>query len=59
MSVPRSKTTANMPRAGRFQINAKNYFITYPRCSLTKEEAQGRGPFPIEILFLPDEYQIH
>ncbi|AED89163.1 replication-associated protein [Jatropha curcas mosaic virus-[Jalgaon]] len=23
----------------RFQINAKNYFLTYPRCSLTKEEA--------------------
>ncbi|AFM77725.1 replication associated protein Rep [French bean leaf curl virus] len=23
----------------RFQINAKNYFITYPKCSLSKEEA--------------------
>ncbi|CAZ65451.1 AC1 protein [Crassocephalum yellow vein virus - Yuanjiang] len=23
----------------RFQINARNYFLTYPRCSLTKEEA--------------------
>ncbi|QBO66578.1 replication associated protein [Papaya yellow leaf curl virus] len=23
----------------RFQINAKNYFFTYPKCSLTKEEA--------------------
>ncbi|CAI45391.1 AC1 protein [Senecio yellow mosaic virus] len=23
----------------RFQINAKNYFLTYPHCSLTKEEA--------------------
>ncbi|AIR77190.1 replicase protein [Jatropha leaf crumple virus] len=29
----------------RFIINAKNYFLTYPRCSLTKEEAlsQIRG----------------
>ncbi|AGS77269.1 AC1 [Hemidesmus yellow mosaic virus] len=27
-----------MPRSGRFSINAKNYFLTYPRCSLTKEE---------------------
>ncbi|ADO40861.1 replicase [Bhendi yellow vein India virus [India:Sonipat:EL12:2006]] len=23
----------------RFKINAKNYFLTYPKCSLTKEEA--------------------
>nr|QEF51070.1 Rep [Tomato leaf curl Palampur virus] len=23
----------------RFRINAKNYFLTYPKCSLTKEEA--------------------
>ncbi|BAG68479.1 AC1 protein [Eupatorium yellow vein virus-[Japan:Kagawa:Tomato:1997]] len=23
----------------RFQINSKNYFLTYPQCSLTKEEA--------------------
>ncbi|ADO41029.1 replicase [Bhendi yellow vein mosaic virus [India:Delhi:OY133:2006]] len=23
----------------RFQINSKNYFLTYPKCSLTKEEA--------------------
>ncbi|AAU00333.1 AC1 protein [Tomato leaf curl Guangdong virus] len=28
-----------MPRAGRFSIKAKNYFLTYPQCSLTKEEA--------------------
>ncbi|CAZ40066.1 replication protein [Clerodendrum golden mosaic Jiangsu virus] len=28
-----------MPRAGRFSIKAKNYFLTYPHCSLTKEEA--------------------
>ncbi|CAD90090.1 AC1 protein [Euphorbia leaf curl virus] len=26
-----------MPRA--FRLNAKNYFLTYPKCSLTKEEA--------------------
>nr|ALO78644.1 truncated Rep [Cotton leaf curl Multan alphasatellite] len=23
----------------RFKVQAKNYFITYPQCSLTKEEA--------------------
>ncbi|AGS12469.1 Rep protein [Pouzolzia mosaic Guangdong virus] len=28
-----------MPRAGRFSIKAKNYFLTYPQCSLSKEEA--------------------
>nr|AMY63069.1 C1 [Sweet potato leaf curl virus] len=28
-----------MPRAGRFNIKAKNYFLTYPQCSLTKKEA--------------------
>nr|CAJ78272.1 AC1 protein [East African cassava mosaic Kenya virus] len=28
-----------MPRAGRFGIKAKNYFLTYPKCSLSKEEA--------------------
>nr|AGS77229.1 AC1 [Mungbean yellow mosaic virus]AGS77263.1 AC1 [Mungbean yellow mosaic virus] len=27
-----------MPRLGRFAINAKNYFLTYPRCPLTKED---------------------
>nr|ALK03584.1 replication initiator protein [Whitefly-associated begomovirus 7] len=28
-----------MPKSGRFSIKAKNYFITYPQCSLSKEEA--------------------
>nr|AKS48121.1 replication initiator protein [Rhynchosia yellow mosaic virus] len=28
-----------MPTPGRFVINAKNYFLTYPRCPLSKEEA--------------------
>nr|AJW80931.1 AC1 [Tomato leaf curl Pune virus] len=28
-----------MPTEGRFRIQAKNYFLTYPKCSLTKEEA--------------------
>nr|URM59556.1 replication-associated protein [Tomato yellow leaf curl virus]URM59632.1 replication-associated protein [Tomato yellow leaf curl virus]URM59644.1 replication-associated protein [Tomato yellow leaf curl virus] len=28
-----------MPQPKRFQIYAKNYFLTYPQCSLTKEEA--------------------
>nr|UFP62985.1 AC1 [East African cassava mosaic Malawi virus] len=32
-----------MPRGGRFQINAKNYFLSYPLCSLTKEEALTKG----------------
>nr|QFR36394.1 AC1 [Sweet potato leaf curl Hubei virus] len=28
-----------MPTPNRFRINAKNYFLTYPQCSLSKEEA--------------------
>nr|ABG26097.1 rep protein [Sida leaf curl virus] len=28
-----------MPPPRRFKIQAKNYFLTYPQCSLTKEEA--------------------
>ncbi|CAI26273.1 replication-associated protein [Tomato leaf curl Madagascar virus-Androy [Madagascar:Toliary:2001]] len=28
-----------MPRSGRFSVKAKNYFLTYPNCSLSKEEA--------------------
>nr|AYA62498.1 AC1 [Ageratum yellow vein virus] len=28
-----------MPQPKKFLINAKNYFLTYPHCSLTKEEA--------------------
>nr|AIP89452.1 replication associated protein [South African cassava mosaic virus] len=28
-----------MPRAGRFSIKAKNYFLTYPKCTLSKEAA--------------------
>nr|AOS51158.1 Replication-associated protein [Potato yellow mosaic virus] len=28
-----------MPRKGSFSIKAKNYFLTYPQCSLSKEEA--------------------
>nr|ADE09079.1 C1 protein [Tomato leaf curl Taiwan virus] len=28
-----------MPPPKRFLINAKNYFLTYPQCTLTKEEA--------------------
>ncbi|AAF75542.1 AC1 [Tobacco curly shoot virus - [Y1]] len=28
-----------MPQLKKFIINAKNYFLTYPQCSLTKEEA--------------------
>ncbi|ACI15832.2 AC1 [Jatropha yellow mosaic virus] len=28
-----------MAAPNRFKLNAKNYFLTYPKCSLTKEEA--------------------
>nr|AHW57433.1 Rep [Jatropha mosaic virus] len=28
-----------MPSVQRFRVQSKNYFLTYPRCSLTKEEA--------------------
>uniref|UniRef100_J7HBF6 Replication-associated protein n=1 Tax=Sida golden mosaic Buckup virus-[Jamaica:St. Elizabeth:2004] TaxID=929769 RepID=J7HBF6_9GEMI len=28
-----------MPSIKRFKVSAKNYFLTYPQCSLTKEEA--------------------
>nr|AAF04833.1 AL3 [Tomato yellow leaf curl China virus] len=28
-----------MAPPNKFRINAKNYFLTYPHCSLTKEEA--------------------
>nr|UYS88297.1 Replication associated protein [Tomato yellow leaf curl virus] len=28
-----------MPVLNKFRINSKNYFLTYPKCSLTKEEA--------------------
>ncbi|ALV85583.1 replication-associated protein [Pavonia mosaic virus] len=28
-----------MPPPKRFKVNAKNYFLTYPRCSISKEEA--------------------
>nr|WBU87202.1 replicase [Papaya leaf curl virus] len=28
-----------MPQPKRFQINAKNYFLTHPKCNLTKQEA--------------------
>nr|ALU33563.1 AC1 [Tobacco leaf curl Thailand virus] len=28
-----------MPQPKKFLINAKNYFLTYPQCSLSKEEA--------------------
>nr|AAB40392.1 Rep protein [Tomato yellow vein streak virus] len=28
-----------MPPPKRFSVNAKNFFLTYPHCSLTKDEA--------------------
>nr|ALO02543.1 AC1 [Soybean chlorotic blotch virus] len=28
-----------MPRSGAFRVHAKNIFLTYPRCSLSKDEA--------------------
>nr|CAJ78008.1 AC1 protein [East African cassava mosaic virus (Uganda variant)] len=51
-----------MPRAGRFQINAKNYFITYPRCSLTKEEALSQLQalsYPTNIKFIRVCRELH
>nr|CCH75852.1 replication initiation protein [Tomato yellow leaf curl virus] len=37
-----------MAAPNRFKINAKNYFLTYPKCSLTKEEALSQL-FKIQI----------
>nr|AEG90001.1 replication associated protein [East African cassava mosaic virus-Kenya] len=51
-----------MPRAGRFQINARNYFITYPRCSLTKEEALSQLKalsYPTNFIFIRVCRELH
>nr|UVJ88649.1 AC1 [Chilli leaf curl Ahmedabad virus] len=51
-----------MPRAGRFNINAKNYFLTYPNCSLTKEEALSQLQnleTPVNKLFIRVCRELH
>jgi len=30
-----------MVEGGKFNINAKGWFLTFPRCSLTKEEVMA------------------
>ncbi|ACI24162.1 AC1 protein [Clerodendrum golden mosaic China virus] len=37
--VTDTKTTILMAPPRRFRISAKNYFLTYPHCSVTKDEA--------------------
>ncbi|UED37334.1 AC1 protein [Conyza yellow vein virus] len=44
-----------MAPPNKFRINAKNYFLTYPHCSLTKEEALSQIKTlqtPTNILFI-------
>ncbi|CAM91896.1 replication associated protein [Tomato leaf curl Anjouan virus] len=59
---PDSKRQLKMPRAGRFKINAKNYFITYPQCSITKEEALAQiksFSYPTNIKFIRVCRELH
>ncbi|AJM13612.1 replication-associated protein [Asystasia mosaic Madagascar virus] len=51
-----------MPRAGRFNINAKNYFLTYPQCSLSKEETLSlllAKQIPVNIKFIRVCRELH
>ncbi|AWD77155.1 replication associated protein [Sida yellow golden mosaic virus] len=51
-----------MPRKGSFSIKAKNYFLTYPQCSLAKEEAleQIRNiPTPTNKKFVKIARELH
>ncbi|AMP46462.1 replication initiator protein [Deinbollia mosaic virus] len=51
-----------MPRAGRFSINAKNYFLTYPNCPLDKNEALSQlqaKPTPVNKLFIKVCRELH
>ncbi|ANT82187.1 Rep protein [Ramie yellow mosaic virus] len=62
MVEPRIKTTLKMPVPRRFRINAKNYFITYPKCSLTKEEALSQLKnlaTPVNKLFIKICRELH
>nr|AHA82217.1 AC1 [Tomato leaf curl Joydebpur virus] len=51
-----------MPQPKRFQIYAKNYFLTYPQCSLTKEEALSQIQnlaTPTNKLFIRVSRELH
>nr|UUV61469.1 C1 [Tomato mottle leaf curl virus] len=51
-----------MPQPRRFRINSKNYFLTYPKCSLTKEEALSQLlglQTPVNKLFVRVARELH
>nr|AFJ54064.1 Rep [Tomato leaf curl Joydebpur virus] len=51
-----------MPPPKRFQIYAKNYFLTYPQCSLTKEDALSQLQnlsTPTNKLFIRVSRELH
>nr|AEP27062.1 AC1 [Siegesbeckia yellow vein virus] len=51
-----------MHQPNKFRINAKNYFLTYPQCSLTKEEALSQLlalETPTNILFIRICRELH
>nr|UUV61375.1 C1 [Tomato mottle leaf curl virus] len=51
-----------MPLPRRFRIHSKNYFLTYPKCSLTKEEALSQLlglRTPVNKLFVRVARELH
>nr|UUV61230.1 C1 [Tomato mottle leaf curl virus] len=51
-----------MPQPRRFRIQSKNYFLTYPRCSLSKEEALSQLlglQTPVNKLFVRVAIELH
>ncbi|AEA76786.1 Rep [Tomato leaf curl Joydebpur virus-India [India/Jaunpur/Chilli/2007]] len=51
-----------MPPPNKFRINAKNYFLTYPKCSLAKEEALSQLQnldTPVNKLFIRVCRELH
>nr|APD30623.1 Replication-associated protein [Tomato mottle leaf curl virus]APD30633.1 Replication-associated protein [Tomato mottle leaf curl virus] len=51
-----------MPLPRRFRIHSKNYFLTYPKCSLTKEEALSQLlglQTPVNKLFIRVSRELH
>ncbi|ACJ03825.1 replication initiator protein [Chilli leaf curl virus] len=51
-----------MAPPNKFRINAKNYFLTYPKCSLTKEEALSQLKnleTPVNKLFIRVCRELH
>nr|AEP82979.1 C1 [Tomato interveinal chlorosis virus] len=51
-----------MPLPKRFRLNAKNYFLTYPKCSLSKEEALSQLlalTIPVNKLFIRVARELH